>query len=98
MAKPFLERIRELGGLLNTPINQPGGLLSNIPQGALLGSSIFSQGMQGRDPFSALLPAVAQTAQIQKLMTPKKSRLIAAYDPEKKKLFMNMKKILKQKV
>ena len=51
--------------------NQEGGLLSNIPQTALLGSAIFGQGIQGKDPFSALLPAVTQTAQLQKLMTPK---------------------------
>jgi len=68
------KRYEQLQGLLNTPIGQnQGGLLSNIPQGALLGSAIFGQGIQGRDPFSALLPAVAQTAQIQKYMTPKKS-------------------------
>ena len=72
MAKPFLERIRELGGLLNTPMNQPGGLLSNIPQAAILGSAIYGQGIQGRDPFSALLPAVTQTAQLQQYLTPKK--------------------------
>jgi hypothetical protein len=68
----FTERLKKLQGLLNSPMNQPGGLLGNIPQGALLGSSIFSQGMQGKDPFSALLPAVAQTAQLQKLLTPEK--------------------------
>jgi len=68
------KRYEQLQGLLNTPMNQGGGLLGNIPQGALLGSAIFGQGLQGRDPFSALLPAVAQTAQIQKLMTPKASK------------------------
>jgi hypothetical protein len=68
----FTERLKKLQGLLNSPMNQPGGLLGNIPQGALLGSSIFSQGMQGKDPFSALLPAVAQTAQLQQLLTPEK--------------------------
>jgi hypothetical protein len=62
------------GGLIdfNKMNNQQGGLLSNIPQSALLGSAIFGQGIQGKDPFSALLPAVTQTAQLQKLMTPKK--------------------------
>jgi hypothetical protein len=68
------KRYEQLQGLLNTPMNQGGGLLGNIPQGALLGSAIYGQGIQGRDPFSALLPAVAQTAQIQKLMTPKASK------------------------
>jgi len=68
-------KYQQLQGLLNTPIGQSqGGLLSNIPQGALLGSAIFGQGIQGKDPFSALLPAVAQTAELQKYMTPKKKR------------------------
>lgn len=77
------KRYEQLQGLLNTPMNQQGGLLGNIPQGALLGSAIFGQGIQGRDPFSALLPAVAQTAQIQNLMTPKLGALKQAYDPNK---------------
>ena len=73
MIEDLKRRYAKLQGLLNTPIGQSqGGLLSNIPQGALLGSSIFSQGMQGKDPFSALLPAVAQTAQLQQLLTPEK--------------------------
>jgi len=73
MIEDLKRRYAKLQGLLNTPMNQSGGILGNIPQGALLGSSIFSQGIQGKDPFSALLPAVTQTAQLQKLMTPKKS-------------------------
>jgi len=72
MIEDLKRRYEKLQGLLNTPANQSGGLLDNIPQGALLGSSIFSQGMQGIDPFSALLPAVTQTAQLQQLLTPKK--------------------------
>ena len=72
MAKTLLERLEDFKGLLNTPLSQKqSGLLDNIPQGAILGSSIFSQGIQGKDPFSALLPAVTQTAQLKKLMTPK---------------------------
>jgi hypothetical protein len=72
----------QLQGLLNTPMNQQGGLLGNIPQAALLGSAIFGQGIQGRDPFSALLPAVAQTAQLQKLLTPKEKerRIVTGAD------------------
>jgi len=70
----FSERLKKLQGLLNSPMNQKGGLLGNIPQTALLGSAIYGQGIQGKDPFSALLPAVGQTAQIQKLMTPKDTR------------------------
>ncbi len=65
------KRYEQLQGLLNTPMNQGGGLLGNIPQGALLGSAIFGQGIQGKDPFSALLPAVSQTAQLQQFLTPK---------------------------
>jgi hypothetical protein len=78
MINNLRKRYEQLQGLLNTPIGQnQGGLLSNIPQGALLGSAIFGQGIQGRDPFSALLPAVAQTAQIQKYMTPKATKPFA---------------------
>ena len=74
MPRSLLERLNEYKTMLNTPIGQSqGGLLSNIPQGALLGSAIFGQGIQGKDPFSALLPAVTQTAQLQKYMTPKKA-------------------------
>ena len=74
MLENLKKRYADLQGLLNTPIGQSqGGLLSNIPQGALLGSAMFGQGIQGKDPFSALLPAVTQTAQLQKYMTPKKA-------------------------
>jgi|TARA_R100000479_G_scaffold176388_1_gene130575 hypothetical protein len=76
------KRYEDLQGLLNTPMNQKGGLLDNIPQAAILGSAIYGQGIQGRDPFSALLPAVAQTTQIQKMMTPKSRPLKQAYDPK----------------
>ena len=65
------KRYEQLQGLLNTPANQSGGLLGNISQGALLGSAIYGQGVQGKDPFAALLPAVAQTSQLQQLLTPK---------------------------
>jgi len=75
MIENLRKRYADLQGLLNTPIGQSqGGLLSNIPQGALLGSAIFGQGIQGKDPFSALLPAALQTAQLQKYMTPKDLR------------------------
>ena len=98
MARSLLERLNEYKTMLNTPIGQSqGGLLSNIPQGALLGSSIFSQGMQGKDPFSALLPAVAQTAQLQTLMTPKKGRLISAYNPETKEVVYEYERDIKAK-
>ena len=77
MREYLRERYKQLQGLLNTPNNQGGGLLGNIPQAALLGSAIYGQGIQGKDPFAALLPAVTQTAQIQKLMTPKTSKPFA---------------------
>ena len=91
-------RYEQLQGLLNTPMNQrTGGLLGNIPQGALLGSAIYSQGIQGRDPFSALLPAVAQTAQIQNLMTPKLGALKTAYDPSTKSVVYATDKEIREK-
>jgi len=52
---------------------QPMGLLGgmqNINPNLLIGASIAGAGLQGKDPFSSILPAVAQTAQIQKLFTP----------------------------
>jgi len=73
---------QQSGGLIdfNKMNNQQGGLLSNIPQTALLGSAMFGQGIQGKDPFSALLPAVTQTAQLQKYMTPKVGTTKAVYN------------------
>ena len=87
------------GGLIdfNKMNNQQGGLLQNIPQTALLGSALFGQGIQGKDPFSALLPAVTQTAQLQTLMTPKKGRLISAYNPETKEVVYEYEKDIKAK-
>jgi hypothetical protein len=82
MIDSLTKRYKQLQGLLNTPMNQGGGLLGNIPQSVLLGSAIYGQGIQGKDPFSALLPAVAQTAQVQKLMTPKRRPLKQAFDPK----------------
>ena len=73
MINNLRKRYEQLQGLLNTGMNQSGGLLGNIPQGAILGSAIFGQGIQGKDPFSALLPAAMQTAQLQKYLTPKES-------------------------
>lgn len=74
MIENLRKRYEQLQGLLNTPNNQGGGLLGNIPQTALLGSAIYGQGIKGKDPFESLLPAVTQTAQLQKLMTPKTSK------------------------
>ena len=90
---------QQSGGLIdfNKMNNQQGGLLQNIPQTALLGSALFGQGMQGKDPFSALLPAVTQTAQLQTLMTPKKGRLISAYNPETKEVVYEYERDIKAK-
>ncbi len=70
----MIDRLRQLQGLLNTPINQGGGLLGNLNQGALLGAALYGQGIQGKDPFASLLPAFTQTAQLQKFITPKDKR------------------------
>ena len=90
---------QQSGGLIdfNKMNNQEGGLLQNIPQSALLGSAIFGQGMQGKDPFSALLPAVTQTAQLQQYMTPTKGRLISAYNPETKEVVYEYERDIKAK-
>ena len=69
------ERLIKLMGLLNTPMNQTGGLLGNIPQGAVLGASLYGQGIQGKDPFAGAFPALLPTAQLQKFMTPDKTNL-----------------------
>ena len=74
------------GGLLNSSMNQTGGLLSNIPQAAILGSAIYGQGIQGKDPFAALLPATLQTAQLQKYITPKKGFKILSKEEAKKEI------------
>jgi hypothetical protein len=67
------------GGLLQNNLSQmnqgEGGLLGNIPQAALLGSALYGQGIQGRDPFSALLPAAMQTASFTSAIQPKKTEL-----------------------
>jgi hypothetical protein len=58
------------GGLLQSNLSQmnqgEGGLLSNIPQAALLGSAIYGQGIQGKDPLAAffLLPCRLQVLQV----------------------------------
>ena len=71
------------GGLMQTRMNEPGGLLGgNIPELALLGSALYGQGMQGKDPFEGLFPAYTQAAQLKAALTPEKEKLITAYDPK----------------
>ena len=66
-------------GLLNNNTN--AGLLGNLNP-LFLGASIIGSGMQGRDPFSSVLPAATQTAQLQQLLTPeeKERRIITGAD------------------
>ena len=66
-------KLTEEGGILDANTNNKG-LLGNISQTALLGSAIYGQGIQGKDPFEALLPATLQTAQLQKALRPKASK------------------------
>ena len=67
------------GGLLQSNLSQmnqgEGGFLSNIPQSAILGSAIYGQGIQGKDPLAAFFPAAMQTASFTKAMQPKKTEL-----------------------
>ena len=67
------------GGLLQDNFSKmnmaDGGLLSNIPDAALLGFSLYGQGMKGKDPLEGAFPAIAQSAQLKKLMTPSKTEL-----------------------
>jgi hypothetical protein len=55
------------GGLL--------GGLANINPNLFIGASMAGQGIRGMDPFSAFGPSALQAAQLQKLMTPKKTNL-----------------------
>ena len=67
------------GGLLQSNLSQmnqgEGGLLGNIPQAALLGSAIYGQGIQGKDPLAAFFPAAMQTASFTSAIQPKKTEL-----------------------
>ena len=67
------------GGLLqqnfNRMNNAQGGLLENIPQGALLGAALYGQGMKGKDPLEGAFPAFVQAAKAKKLLKPKRTEL-----------------------
>tara|TARA_R100001463_G_scaffold103367_1_gene157662 strand:+ start:428 stop:1165 length:738 start_codon:yes stop_codon:yes gene_type:complete len=67
------------GGLLQDNFSKmnmaEGGLLSNIPDAALIGAALYGQGMKGKDPLEGAFPAIAQSAQLKKLMTPSKTEL-----------------------
>jgi hypothetical protein len=71
---------KNTGGLLGGQQGATGGLLgglSNINPNLLIGANILGQGIQGTDPFSAVTPAVLQTAQIQQALTPKAKKPFA---------------------
>lgn len=59
------------GGLL-------GGLTSN--PNLILGASIIGQGVKGQDPFSSVVPALTQTASIQKAFMPKIPKTKSVFD------------------
>jgi len=77
------------GGLLQDSFskmnNVEGGLLSNIPEGALLGAALYGQGMKGKDPLAGAFPAVTQAAQLKNLLKPRtelqKNLEAAGYKP-----------------
>lgn len=72
------------GGLLQDNFskmnNAKGGLLSNIPEGALLGAALYGQGLQGKDPLAGAFPAFVQSAQAKKLLTPTAKTQKQAYN------------------
>jgi hypothetical protein len=67
------------GGLLQDNFskmnNAEGGLLSNIPEGALLGAALYGQGLKGKDPLAGAFPAYLQAAKAKKFLQPKKTEL-----------------------
>src|SRR5210317_1616909 len=67
------------GGLMGN--QNSTGLLGNINPNLLLGANIIGAGLQGRDPFSSLLPAVTQKAQTQAFLS-------KAQEEEKKRKYI----------
>jgi len=68
------------GGLLQqnfNKMNQGQGLLSNIPEGAILGAALYGEGLKGKDPLAGAFPAFVKSAQVKKLLTPKDRRTTA---------------------
>jgi len=51
-----------------------GSLMGDPTARLLIGANILGAGVKGSDPFSAITPAVLQTAQIQKALRPKRSK------------------------
>jgi len=72
-------------GLLGGQQGATGGLLgglSKINPNLLVGASIVGQGLQGTDPFSAVTPALFQTAKLQEMFQPKLGTTKEAFDKE----------------
>ena len=61
--------------------NLTGGLLSNLNPSLLIGADIIGSGVQGKDPFSSLVPALTRTAKIKQALTPKRGQTIK-FNPE----------------
>lgn len=78
------------GGLMGGQQGQPGllGGMANINPNLLIGASIAGAGLRGVDPFSSILPAVTQTAQLQQYLTPKKTNNFRALTSQE---FQNLK-------
>jgi hypothetical protein len=57
-----------------------GSLMSDPTARLLIGANILGAGVKGSDPFSAITPAVLQTAQIQKALTAKAQKPFEAID------------------
>ena len=57
-----------------------GSLMGDPTARLLIGANILGAGVKGTDPFSAITPAVLQTAQIQKALTPKAQKPFEAKD------------------
>jgi hypothetical protein len=79
MAERAAQGIGTGGGIFGNTNQQgqPMGLLGgmqNINPNLLIGASIAGSGLQGKDPFSSILPAVTQTAALSKYLTPKDTR------------------------
>ena len=78
MAERAAQGIGTGGGIFGSnQMGQPTGLLGglrNVDPNLLIGASIAGAGLQGKDPFSSILPAVTQTAALSKYLTPKVSK------------------------
>ena len=77
MAQRAAQGIGTGGGLFGTTNTQGQstgllGGLQNINPNLLIGAAITGAGMKGQDPFSSILPATLQAAQISKYLTPEK--------------------------